>query len=217
MRAEPDRHAIGFFTLRSSLITSTMIRIVLYQNTNQKIKEAYGKWFPRVVSEETIGLEELADHMASHNTPYSKGAILGMLTDAATCTKELLLLGKNVKFADIAIFSLGLIVKEGADTKDDFSVAKNIAGLRLRARATGELKTKNLDTTIKRIDLATSTSTSDTNKPSGDGGGSDTGGSGSSTGGSGSGTTPSGGSGTDQGGASSGGSSSDGGGDTQYE
>ena len=194
-----------------------MIRIVLYQNTNQKIKEAYGKWFPRVVSEETIGLEELADHMASHNTPYSKGAILGMLTDAATCTKELLLLGKNVKFADIAIFSLGLIVKEGADTKDDFSVAKNIAGLRLRARATGELKTKNLDTTIKRIDLATSTSTSDTNKPSGDGGGSDTGGSGSSTGGSGSGTTPSGGSGTDQGGASSGGSSSDGGGDTQYE
>ncbi len=194
-----------------------MIRIVLYQNTNQKIKEAYGKWFPRVVADETIGLEELAEHMASHNTPYSKGAILGMLTDAATCTKELLLLGKNVKFADIAIFSLGLVVKEGALTKDDFSVAKNIVGLRLRARATGELKTKNLDTTIKRIDLATSTSTSDTNKPSGDGGGSDTGGSGSSTGGSGSGTTPSGGSGTDQGGTSSGGSSSDGDGDTQYE
>ena len=52
-----------------------MIRIVLYQNTNQKIAEACGKWFPRVVSDETIGLEELAAHMASHNTPYSKGAI----------------------------------------------------------------------------------------------------------------------------------------------
>lgn len=169
-----------------------MIRIVLYQNTNQKIKEAYGKWFPRVVTEETIGLEELAEHMASHNTPYSKGAILGMLTDAATCTKELLLLGKNVKFADIAIFSLGLVVKEGALTKDDFSVAKNISGLRLRARATGELKTKNLDTTIKRVDTIAGTSTSDTptspstpsgddskdttddKKPSGGGSGSDT-------------------------------------------
>jgi len=169
IRAEPDRHAIGFFTLRSSLIIYSMIRIVLYQNTNQKIQEAYGKWFPRVVSEETIGLEELAEHMASHNTPYSKGAILGMLTDAATCTKELLLLGKNVKFADIAIFSLGLVVKEGALTKDDFSVSKNISGLRLRARATGELKTKNLDTTIKRIDLATS-STSSTGGTSGTGG-----------------------------------------------
>ena len=131
-----------------------MIRIVLYQNTNQKIAEAYGKWFPRVVSDETIGFEELAAHMASHNTPYSKGAILGMLTDAAACTKELLLLGKNVKFADIAIFSLGLKVKGGAPTKEDFNVAKYILGLKLRARATGELKTENLDTTIKLINLA---------------------------------------------------------------
>ena len=113
-----------------------MIRIVLYQNTNQKIAEAYGKWFPRVVSDETIGLEELAAHMASHNTPYSKGAILGMLTDAAACTKELLLLGKNVKFADIAIFSLGLKVKGGAPTKENYNVGKYILGLKLRARAT---------------------------------------------------------------------------------
>ena len=131
-----------------------MNRIVLYQNTNQKIAEAYGKWFPRVVSDETIGLEGLAAHMASHNTPYSKGAILGMLTDAAACTKELLLLGKNVKFADIAIFSLGLKVKGGAPTKEDFNVAKYILGLKLRARATGELKTENLDTSIKLINLA---------------------------------------------------------------
>ena len=131
-----------------------MIRIVLYQNTNQKIAEAYGKWFPRVVADETIGLEELAAHMASHNTPYSKGAILGMLTDAAACTKELLLLGKNVKFADIAIFSLGLKVKGGAPTKENYNVAKYILGLKLKARATGELKTENLDTTIKLINLA---------------------------------------------------------------
>ena len=131
-----------------------MIRIVLYQNTNQKIAEACGKWFPRVVSDETIGLEELAAHMASHNTPYSKGAILGMLTDAAACTKELLLLGKNVKFADIAIFSLGLKVKGGAPTKENYNVTKYILGLKLRARATGELKTENLDTSIKLINLA---------------------------------------------------------------
>ena len=92
--------------------------------------------------------------MASHNTPYSKGAILGMLTDAAACTKELLLLGKNVKFADIAIFSLGLKVKGGAPTKENYNVGKYILGLKLRARATGELKTENLDTSIKLINLA---------------------------------------------------------------
>lgn len=169
-----------------------MIRIVLYQNTNQKIAEAYGKWFPRVVSDETIGLEELAAHMASHNTPYSKGAILGMLTDAAACTKELLLLGKNVKFADIAIFSLGLKVKGGAPTKEDFNVAKYILGLKLRARATGELKTENLDTSIKLINLAASATGNpgnpenpdDAGKDNPSGGGSQTtGGGGSQTGG----------------------------------
>ena len=185
-----------------------MIRIVLYQNTNQKIAEAYGKWFPRVVSDETIGLEELAAHMASHNTPYSKGAILGMLTDAAACTKELLLLGKNVKFADIAIFSLGLKVKGGAPTKEDFNVAKYILGLKLRARATGELKTENLDTSIKLINLAAPATENsgnpvnpdDAGKDNPSGGGSQTGGGGSTdnTQQGGSGTTDSGS--TDEGG-----------------
>ena len=177
-----------------------MIRIVLYQNTNQKIAEACGKWFPRVVSDETIGLEELAAHMASHNTPYSKGAILGMLTDAAACTKELLLLGKNVKFADIAIFSLGLKVKGGAPTKENYNVGKYILGLKLGARATGELKTENLDTSIKLINLAAPATENpgnpvnpdDTGKDNPSGGGSQTtGGGGSQTEGGG-GTTDSG-------------------------
>ena len=181
-----------------------MIRIVLYQNTNQKIAEAYGKWFPRVVSDETIGLEGLAAHMASHNTPYSKGAILGMLTDAAACTKELLLLGKNVKFADIAIFSLGLKVKGGAPTKENYNVGTYILGLKLRARATGELKTENLDTSIKLINLAAPATENpgnpgnpdDAGKDNPSGGGSQTEGGGSQTGGSG--TTDSGS--TDEGG-----------------
>ena len=174
-----------------------MIRVVLYQNTNAKIKEAYNKWFPRVVSDETIGLEELAEHMASHNTPYSKGAILGMLTDAVGCTKELLLLGKNVKFPDLAIFSLGLKVKGGADKKEDWTVAKYIEGLRLRARATGELKTSNLDTTIKRVDAVKSNTSKN---PADDSTTGDTTPGGGNTTPSGGGTTPGGGdTGTDAG------------------
>lgn len=144
------------FILHSSL--NSMIRISLYQNNN-KNSQAYQKWYPRVAAEETIGLDELAEHMASHNTPFSKGAIKGILTDAVVCTKELLLLGKNVKFPDLAIFSIGLKVKGGADTKEDFSVAKFIIGLKLRARATGELSSANLDTTIKRVDAVKSSST----------------------------------------------------------
>ena len=144
-----------------------MIRVAVYQNKNTKLAEAYGKWYPRVVAEETIGLDELAEHMASHNTPFSKGAIKGILTDAVVCTKELLLLGKNVKFPDLAIFSIGLKVKEGAPSKEEFSVAKYILGLRLRARATGELSSANLDTTVKRVDVAAK-SASKADKPSSD-------------------------------------------------
>ena len=128
--------------------------------------------------------------MASHNTPYSKGAILGMLTDAVGCTKELLLLGKNVKFPDLAIFSLGLKVKGGADKKEDWTVAKYIEGLRLRARATGELKTSNLDTTIKRVDAVKSSSSKN---PADDSTTEDTTPGGGNTTPSGGGTTPSGG------------------------
>ena len=166
-----------------------MLRISLYQNNNEK-SQAYQKWYPRVVAEETIGLDELAEHMASHNTPFSKGAIKGILTDAVVCTKELLLLGKNVKFPDLAIFSIGLKVKGGADTKENYSVAKFITGLKLRARATGELSSANLDTTIKRVDAVKSSSSKN---PSDDGTPGDTTPGGGNTTPSGGGTTPSGG------------------------
>lgn len=193
-----------------------MIRVAVYQNKNTKLAEAYGKWYPRVVAEETIGLDELAEHMASHNTPFSKGAIKGILTDAVVCTKELLLLGKNVKFPDLAIFSIGLKVKEGAPSKEEFSVAKYILGLRLRARATGELSSANLDTTVKRVDVAAK-SASKADKPSSDSPSADDNKGGTPSTPSGGGSSQGGGSqsgGSQSGGSSEGGSSTPGGSDT---
>ena len=144
-----------------------MLRISLYQNNNEK-SQAYQKWYPRVVAEETIGLDELAEHMASHNTPFSKGAIKGILTDAVVFTKELLLLGKNVKFPDLAIFSVGLRVLGGSPTPEEFNVSKYVRGVKLRARGTGELTSANLklDATIKCVDKQKS-STGDQNTAGG--------------------------------------------------
>ena len=70
-----------------------------------------------------------------------------------SCIKELLLEGKNVKIDDLAIFSLGIKnAKGGAESEDDFTVSKNITGVKLRARATGTLMAKNLnlEATLKR-------------------------------------------------------------------
>ena len=133
-----------------------MILYVLRQNNNEK-STAFGKYFAYPVIEETITLEGLAEHMSNHNTPFSKGAITGMLTDMVNCIKELLLEGKNVKIADLAIFSLGIKNNGGSDTEDDFSVSKHIKGVKLRARATGELTTTslNLEATLKKATAVT--------------------------------------------------------------
>ena len=77
-----------------------MILIKLVKNKNKTIKEAYGKYYARPVVTETIGIDELAEHMSSHNTPFSKGAIKGLLTDMVSCVKELVLQNKAVNHND---------------------------------------------------------------------------------------------------------------------
>ncbi|MBQ8066544.1 MAG: DNA-binding protein [Prevotella sp.] len=135
-----------------------MILYILRKNTNSK-SVAYGKYFAYPVIEETVNLDELAEHMSNHNTPFSKGAIKGMLTDMVACIKELLLEGKNVKIADLAIFSLGIKNNGGSASADEFSVSKHIKGVKFRARATGELiaKNLNLEATLKKASATTKT------------------------------------------------------------
>ena len=48
-----------------------------------------------------------------------------------------------VKIDDLAIFGVGIRSK-AADTLEEFSLEKNISGMRLKARATGNLSTTNL-------------------------------------------------------------------------
>ena len=143
-----------------------MILYVLKQNKNSK-SAAFGKWFAYPVIEETVTLDGLAEHMSSHNTPYSKGAIMGMLTDMVSCIKELLLEGKNVKIADLAIFSLGIKNSGGATSEDTFTVSKNIKGVKLRARATGELitRTLNLEASLKKATVTTKANKDDDDNP----------------------------------------------------
>ena len=131
-----------------------MVRYIL-QQINIRSSRAFGKWFAKNVVEETFNLDMLAEHMSSHNTPFSKGAIKGVLTDMILCIKELLLEGKNVKIDGLAIFSLGIKNKIAANTEEEFTVTKNIEGVKLKARATGELSSKqlNLEATLRKATL----------------------------------------------------------------
>ena len=191
-----------------------MILLNLYKNKNKKMPEAYGKFYARPAITQTIGIDGLSEHMSSHNTPFSPGAVKGMLTDMVICIRELCLQGIAVKIDDLAIFSIGIKHKEGANSEKEFTVAKNVEGVRLRARATGELVSDKLklDATLKKASSITSGDGGDGSgddsptTPSGDG--DNKGDAGSTTpttpSGGGSGSTPSGGS--QEGGGSSSGS-----------
>ena len=151
-----------------------MILVKLCKNNNKRIAEAYGKYYARPVITQTIDLTGLAEHLSNHNTGFSPGATKGLLTDMVKCIKELVLQGYAVRIDDLAIFSLGIRTKKGADSEKDFSVQKNIEGVKFRARATGSLTSDKLDllASIKNIDSLLSNSeengTDDGNTPSGD-------------------------------------------------
>jgi predicted histone-like DNA-binding protein len=132
-----------------------MIQYKLRQNTNSAIEAAYGKWYASPIINETLDIDALAEHMAAHNTPFSKGSIKGILTDMVACIKEELLSGNAVKIDDLAIFKVGIVSKEGCEDKSEYKASKYISGVRLRALATGELTTSNLtgDVTLKRASL----------------------------------------------------------------
>ncbi len=152
-----------------------MIRYKKYQMTgeNHPLK---GLWYARPVIEETFNTEALAKHMANHNTPYSAGIIKGVLTDMIACIKELILDGKNVKLDDLAIFSVGIVSRKGATSAAGFTLADNVKGLKLRARATGELSNAqiNLEGQLKeaslyKVDDSGSGGNSGGSNPGGDG------------------------------------------------
>ena len=144
-----------------------MIKYNLKRNKNVNSK-VYGKLFAYPLIEQTLDLSDLSKHMASHNSPYSEGVIHGVLKDMVKCIKEQLLEGKNVKIDDLAIFSVGIKnAKGGATSEDEFVVSKNISGVKLRARATGELSNKslNLEATLKKATAITDTTASSTTTP----------------------------------------------------
>ena len=77
-----------------------------------------------------VTTEQLAAHMAAHNTIYTRGVIKGVLTDMGSCIRELVAQGFKVELADLGHF-VPAINSIGAATLEDFT-ADNIRNLRVR-------------------------------------------------------------------------------------
>ena len=81
-----------------------MIELYLSKVTETSESEQAGKLYARVSYKETMGIHEMAEHMAHHNTAFSEGLIVGVLTDFVKCVREMVLNGNTVKVGNLAIF-----------------------------------------------------------------------------------------------------------------
>jgi len=118
------------------------VKAYLHKNQIDGSK-GYGRLYAYADNETPITLEGLADHMSHHNTPFSKGTIIGILKDMVSCIRELNLGGQPVKIDGLAIFSTHIENKGGWASLADVNLSMggendNIQALRLCAQATGE-------------------------------------------------------------------------------
>ena len=72
---------------------------------------------------EVLDMDDFCKHIADHNSPFSKGTVKGILTDAVSCLREQLLAGNKVVLGDLGAFHVELAT-EGADTTDEFNAQK---------------------------------------------------------------------------------------------
>ena len=149
-------------------------------------------WYATVVTDREMNFEEFVDHISSHNSPYSRGTVHGVMMDMLDCLKELILDGKSVRLGDLGLFSIGMSSR-GEVSRDKVTSA-SVEGIHLLVK-----NTKNWSNSeLKKLCKITAYDAR---------GGEENG----------SGTTPGGGSDNTQGGGTTGGTGSEGSGGTGSE
>ena len=81
-----------------------MIELYLSKVTETSESEQAGKLYARVSYKQTLSVQDMAHHMADHNTAFSEGTITGILIDFVKCIREQVLNGNTVKIDNLAIF-----------------------------------------------------------------------------------------------------------------
>jgi len=100
-----------------------MIELYLSKVTETSESEQAGKLYARVSYKQTMGIQDMARHMAEHNTIFSEGSITGILIDFVKCVREQVLSGNTVKIDNLAIFK-ATVEANGLETLYDADADK---------------------------------------------------------------------------------------------
>ena len=142
-----------------------MIELYLSKVTESSETETAGKMYARVSYKQTMDLHDMAQHMAEHNTAFSEGLIVGVLTDFVKCVREMVLNGNTVKVGNLAIFkatveSNGLEVLYDAQNdkvasatmgvlKEGDKTGAAVKTIKLLAQSTGDFTREELKKDVK--------------------------------------------------------------------
>ena len=116
-----------------------MLELNISQNNNT-YSNAYGKYFARVEYKKTMSIDDMAKHMAEHNTPFSVGTIAGILKDFVACTREQCLNGNTVKIDDLAIFKCS-VQGNGLTIREGYKINGGLGGLPATKNSDGSSRT----------------------------------------------------------------------------
>ena len=142
-----------------------MIELYLSKVTESSETETAGKMYARVSYKQSMDLHDMAHHMAEHNTAFSEGLIVGVLTDFVKCVREMVLNGNTVKVGNLAIFkatveSNGLEVLYDAQSdkvasatmgvlKEGEKTGAAVKTIKLLAQSTGDFTREELKKDVK--------------------------------------------------------------------
>lgn len=107
------------------------------------------KAYAMVQTSESVDINTFAKHIASHGCVYKKGDIIGLLTLAVGCLRELLLEGKRVRLGDLGDFQARL-KSEGAATADTFTAA-NIKAVNVSWQPGNDFRNLRSEATFKLV------------------------------------------------------------------
>jgi hypothetical protein len=142
-----------------------MIELYLSKVSETSQSELAGKIYARVDYKQELSVQDMAQHMAEHNTAFSEGTITGILIDFVKCIREQVLMGNTVKINNLAIFK-ATVEGNGLDTlydaqadkvatatlgtlKDGDKTGPAVKVIKLLAQSTGDFTREELKKDVK--------------------------------------------------------------------
>ena len=81
------------------------LKYSLHMQQNPAHPEEVEKAYARLQLNGVLDINALADHMSNHNSIYSKGTIVGVITDMCHCIKEAITEGNAVMLGELGRFT----------------------------------------------------------------------------------------------------------------